>query len=87
MISHVIFRNCYVSARPCPTPPGPAPHSERVYIDKRNSYVALRDRSARADPSVIHEIYVARKQPKTLTAFGKQLPYAFPVALAYVASV
>ena len=22
MISHVIARNCYVSARPCPTPPG-----------------------------------------------------------------
>ena len=42
----------------------------------------------REDPSVIHEIYVARKQPKTLTAFGKQLSIVcvLPVALAYVAS-
>ena len=54
------------------------PHSERVLTSGiLMSRCVIAQPRPREDPSVIHEIYVARKQPKTLTAFGKQLSYAF----------
>ena len=53
MISHVISRNCHVSARPCPTPPPPPPvlqgllppffHPRMIsHVISRNCHVSAR---------------------------------------------
>ena len=77
MISHVISRNCYVSARPCPTPPSPRPwgiHTVQpaVYVSRVQ---CQRHAIVRCHPDVTN-IKMAVENRRSVSNGARSSPYS-----------